>query len=183
MRLTAAQTGAIMDNDFLLIRKMKNGSEQAMDLFVAQYYNKILRYCYFHCDDRAHAEDLTQETFARFFEALAKYQHMGKAINFLYVIARNLCTDFHNKKKEIITEYFPDPGENPTEAVEMRLDMKQALENLPEEIREVVILHYFQDYSLREVSSIMNIGLPLTKYRIKKAKAQLSVLLGKEDSN
>ena len=55
-----------MYNDFLLIRKMKQGDDNAFDLFVHKYYQEILSYCYHHCFDQTYAEDLTQETFIRF---------------------------------------------------------------------------------------------------------------------
>lgn len=64
-----------MDQDFLLVRKMKQGDEEAMELFVRRYYPQILKYCSFHCGDTQQAEDLTQETFLRFFRALAGYAY------------------------------------------------------------------------------------------------------------
>ncbi|MBD5457976.1 MAG: RNA polymerase sigma factor, partial [Lachnospiraceae bacterium] len=44
---------------------------------------------------------------------------------------------------------------------------------LSEELREVVILHYFQELSMREIAGILQIGIPLVKYRIKRAKELL----------
>ena len=67
-----------MDVDFLLIRKMKQGDDDAFDTFVRKYYNDILRYCSYHCSDAEYAEDLTQETFANFFFYLSDYRHKGK---------------------------------------------------------------------------------------------------------
>ena len=54
-----------MDADFLLIRKMKQGEDDACDLFVQKYYPDILTYCSHHCPDKGYAEDLAQETFLR----------------------------------------------------------------------------------------------------------------------
>lgn len=71
-------------NDFLLILQMKQGNEKAFDKFVRKYYAEILSYCRYHCLDQAEAEDLTQETFLRFMENIASYQHIGKAKNFIY---------------------------------------------------------------------------------------------------
>ena len=51
-----------MDVDFLLIRKMKQGDDDAFDTFVRKYYDDILKYCSYHCSDAEYAEDLTQET-------------------------------------------------------------------------------------------------------------------------
>ena len=60
-----------MDLDFLLIRRMKSGEEEAFDIFVRKYYQDVLAYCSYHCMDQWYAADLTQETFIRFFTALS----------------------------------------------------------------------------------------------------------------
>ena len=89
-----------MDIDFLLIQKMKHGDENAFDVFVHKYYKKILDYCVYHCMDKLYAEDLTQETFVRFFAKLSDYRYRGKTINYLYTIAGNLCKDYFKKTKD-----------------------------------------------------------------------------------
>lgn len=61
-----------MASDFLLIQKIKNGDSHAGDLLIEKYYPAIYQYCFLHIHDRDCAEDLAQETFARFFEALMK---------------------------------------------------------------------------------------------------------------
>ena len=86
-----------MDNDFLLLHRMRQGDETAIEEFVRKYYPLILRYCRLHLWDAGEAEDVTQEVFARFFRTLPQYQHYGKAANYLYVIAGNLCRDSHKK--------------------------------------------------------------------------------------
>lgn len=70
-----------MDADFLLIQKIKKGNEQSMDQFVLKYYPKIYQYCLLHVRDHGYAEDLTQETFLKFFQAFERYKHYGKALN------------------------------------------------------------------------------------------------------
>lgn len=194
-----------MQQDYLVVRKMQNGDEEAMELFVREYYPQILKYCRYHCPDRESAEDLTQETFARFFRNLSSYRHKGKALNYLYTIARNLCIDFMRKNRERTPGgYVPeeemehirnsqsggmsgagyyDPGKADagkemgriagTDWIEERILIEEALRKLPDELREVVILHYFQELSLRETAAALQVGLPLVKYRIGKAKEKL----------
>ena len=79
-----------MDADFRLLSQMKRGEEEAIECFVRKYYPSILQYCHYHLQEIHDAEDLTQETFARFFASLDRYKHYGKAANYLYVIAGNL---------------------------------------------------------------------------------------------
>ena len=56
-----------MITDFLLIQKMKQGDDEAFDLFVRKYYDDILKYCAYHCYNSGYAEELVQETFVSFF--------------------------------------------------------------------------------------------------------------------
>ncbi|MCM1127013.1 MAG: RNA polymerase sigma factor [Lachnospiraceae bacterium] len=172
-----------MDQDFLLIREMKRGNEEAMEVFVRKYYPQILKYCNFHCADRAQAEDLTQETFLHFFRALAGYAYKEKTLNYLYSIARNLCTDQWRKSREIVMEDLPETGEERMGKVEERLMMEEALWHLPEALREVLILRFFQELKIREIAKILDIGVPTVKYRLKKALAFMEQELGKEAEN
>ena len=170
-----------MDSDFLLIHRMKNGDESAIDTFVRKYYPAILRYCHLHIKDQGYAEDATQEVFARFFRTLDSYQHYGKAQNYLYVIAANICRDFYRKPEEISVEELHEEPILEMPALDLRLDVRDALEKLPPELRKVTILFFFQEVKLKEIAKILGIDLPLVKYRIKRAKELLAGYLGKEE--
>ena len=169
-----------MDGDFLLLHRMQNGDDQAIESFVRKYYPKILRYCHLHIKDSNFAEDLTQETFARFFRTLPQYRDYGKTANYLYVIAGNLCRDFYRKTEELPMEELPEQPVCPMDCLDLRLDVHGALAQLPQELREVTILYFFQEVRQKEIARILGIGLPLTKYRIKRAKELLALYLGKE---
>ena len=171
-----------MDADFLLLHRMRNGDDQAIEDFVRKFYPRVLRYCHLHIRDQGIAEDLTQETFARFFRTLNQYQHYGKVANYLYVIAGNLCRDHHRKPVELPVEELPEQPVCPMEALDLRLDVHRALEQLPTELREVAILYYFQELRQKEIARILGISLPLVKYRLRRAKEWLEQLLGKEDA-
>lgn len=68
------------------------------------------------------------------------------------------------------------------EPLDLRLDVHLALEKLPQELREVTILFFFQEVKQKEIAKILGIGLPLVKYRIKRAKELLAGYLGKEET-
>ena len=171
-----------MDADFLLLHRMRNGDDQAIEDFLRKYYPMILRYCHLHIKDAGYAEDLTQETFARFFRTLHQYQHYGKAAKYLYVIAGNLCRDHHKRPGEIPTEELPEQPVYQMDFLDLRLDIHRALEQLPPELREVTILYFFQELKQKEIARILGIGLPLVKYRVRRAKELLEQLIGKEDA-
>ena len=114
-----------MDADFLLIHKMKNGDEEAIEVFVKKYYSTIRNYCRLHTYTDCDAEDITQATFEHFFRSFRSYHHVGKAANYLYVIARNLCWDSYKKKRDIVMEELPDKGENPIAVIENKIDIDE----------------------------------------------------------
>lgn len=173
-----------MNADFLLIRKMRQGDEQAFNLFIHKYYKEILNYCSYHCPDKEYAEDLTQETFVRFFAKLSDYRYMGKTKNYLYTIAGNLCRDYHRKINAILLEEPLMEMQNglqaETDKMLNKITVETALNSLPNELREVIVLYYFQELKLTEISEVLQIGLPLVKYRMKQAKVRLEQLLKEE---
>ena len=170
-----------MDADFLLIHRMRNGDDQAIETFVRKYYPTILRYCHLHIRDRWLAEDATQEVFVRFFRTLNQYQHYGKAQNYLYVIAANICRDHYRKPEEIPMAELPEQPVSDLEPLDLRMDVHLALEKLSPELREVTILFFFQEVNQKEIAKILGISLPLVKYRIKRAKELLAGYIGKEE--
>lgn len=178
-----------MDTDFFLIYKIKKKDEAAGEAFVRKYYAAIFKYCSLHLRDYGHAQDITQETFLRFFENIERYQSYGKALNYLYVIAGNACRDFYKKKKYSLLEDIPDyaeytveveRSEHPQERIPLKLQIETAIDRLPEEIRETAILFFFQEIKQKEIAKILGISLSLVKYRVSRAKQILSEYL-KED--
>lgn len=178
-----------MDADFLLIYKIKNKDEAAGEAFVRKYYSAIFKYCSLHLRDYGQAQDITQETFLRFFEKIEHYQSYGKALNYLYVIAGNACRDFYKKKKYSLLEEIPDYAEymiaaemteHPQERIPLKLQIEKAMDQLPDEIRETAILFFFQELKQKEIAKILGISLSLVKYRVSRAKQILAEYL-KED--
>ena len=167
-----------MDRDFLLVQKMRMGDEKAIEIFVEKYYPRILSYCQVHIGDHGYAEDMTQETFERFFRSLKQYRHYGKAANYLYVIAANTCHDYHRKHKEIATETMPEQADTRADNAEERLDVQMAFKRLPEEVREVAVLYFLQEQKQKDIAVMLGIGLPLVKYRIRRARELLARYLG-----
>lgn len=177
-----------MDPEFLLIKKMKKGDEESFEIFIRKYYGDILAYCGHHCGDRQYAEDIAQETFLRFFAGLSRYSHRGKSKNYLYTVAGNLCRDFYRKKREFPQDDLPKKGEGltgPGEAdpeKDRLMSLKEAVDRLPPELKDAVILRYFQDLKIKDTAKALGITTSLAKYRLEKAKKQLKDFMEKEDA-
>lgn len=163
------------ESDFLLVHRARAGDEAACEKLVKKYYPGIYQYCLLHICDTYDAEDLTQEVFTSFFTSLYRYREYGKIKNYLYTIASNTVKNYYKKKKDIPLEELPETEQvdREEEAAGIRLDMEKAVQKLPEEIREVAILFFFQELKQREIARLLHISLSLVKYRIGKAKELL----------
>ena len=73
-----------------------------------------------------------------------------------------------------MTDQLPDIEDENPKNIEIRIDIKRALEQLPEEIKEIVILFFFQGLKQKEIADLLNIKLSLVKYRVSKAKELLA---------
>ena len=163
-----------MDFEFLLMQKVKNGDMEAAEQFVRKFYPVIYQYCLLHVHDCNDAEDIAQDTFVRFFESIQMYQNCGKTKNYLYTIAGNIVKNYYKKKKELLLPELPEVAENHMDVIDIRMDIERAVDHLPEDLREVAILFFFQELKQKEIAELLNIKLSLVKYRIGKAKKILS---------
>lgn len=115
-------------------------------------YDKIYRYCYFKLQNQTVAEDVTQETFLRFLES-STYKEQGRELNYLYTIARNLCID--ESRKRVFEELPEETSEEGPEAhVLERVVMKQAMEALTPEERELVLLRFVNEVPVKVICEL-----------------------------
>ena len=115
-------------------------------------YDKIYRYCYFKLHNQTVAEDVTQETFLHFLES-STYKDRGRELNYLYTIARNLCIDESRKR---VFEELPEelPEDSPEERVIESVVMKQAMEKLTTEERELALLRYVNEVPVKVICEL-----------------------------
>lgn len=73
-----------------------------------------------------------------------------------------------------MTDQLPDIEDENPKNIEIRIDIERVLEQLPEEIKEIVILFFFQELKQKEIADLLNIKLSLVKYRVSKAKELLA---------
>jgi len=151
-----------------------------MSLSLQEQYDKIYRYCYFKVKNQHLAEDLTQETFLRFFNQ-SNYISRGKQLAYLYTIARNMCIDIY--RKPIIQDIPKDTAATHTimEGVETTIVIREALDLLPHDMQEIILLRYVNDLSMKEISIITGISRFAIRRKINGALSQLKQVLRKED--
>lgn len=172
-------------DDEKLIRRIKSGDAGALDLLIEKYYNDIYSYCYRRLGQACNAQDITQEVFLHFCRNFDSYTHKGKCRNYLYVIAHNTCINAMKKKipipQEEVAQECASGDEATIDCFETGDMIKTALNQLPEEQKEVILLRFYHDLKLKEIAQIMDAGLSVTKYRLSQGLKTLEKLLSKED--
>ena len=129
-----------------------------MDL--KEQYDRLLRYCYMKTKDPYLAEDIVQETFLKFWQSRS-YKDTGKEMAYLYTIARNLCIDgFRKPKTENIDDYASSAAYamSEQEKAVTQLALEEALNKLPDDLREIVTLRYVSGISAADIGRIVGMS-------------------------
>lgn len=146
-----------------------------MSADLEEQYNKIYRYCYMKLGHRQTAEDLTQETFLRFF-ADRRYQDMGRELAYLYTIARNQCIDYYRKQKPLA---MPEELSGGLEEDELLASfaLREVVKKLSPEDQELIFLKYVNELSAAEIGKILGQSRFAVYRRLKSCLKRLKQLL------
>lgn len=151
-----------------------------MSIDINDQYDKIFRYCYYKIHNRDIAEDLTQETFLRFLES-PHYRDMGKELHYLYTIAGNLCKDaFHRRTAEELDENIADDKDY-EDFILTNVALGNAIKNLPEEDKEIIILRYINDVPIGVLGELFGMSRFRMSRRIKGILRHLKQTLDREE--
>lgn len=149
-----------------------------MDL--EEQYDKIFRYCYFKLYDKQLAQDITQETFLRYYSRNIRLTN-SKELAYLYTIAKNLCVDaFRQKPLFSLADVDDTVSPDTTEDLIDSLALRNALEKLPKEEQEVLFLRYVNELPIASICKMTGISRFAVYRRLSKAVRQLKGTLEKE---
>lgn len=163
---------------YWLWRKAKRGDPAACEALLQSMYGPIYAYLGRLCRHTETAQDLTQEAFARVWKSLPSQRRFGEFRAWVYRIARNVWLDHCRRKGS--TQAMPDewwaaiedPQPLPSATAEVR-DMAgflwRAVQELDEERKSTIILHYCQNLSLRETAIALGVATSTVKYRLREA--------------
>lgn len=137
-----------------------------------------------HAPNRACAEDAAQETFLKAIRHLNAYAHRGHFRAFLYQIAANTCIDMRRKRDgtNLSLEALADEWlceEDGYDLAEESMEIRRLVRCLPEQLKEIVLLRFSQELTLREIAEITHLPLRTAQSRLRTAlkliKKQLEV--------
>jgi RNA polymerase sigma-70 factor, ECF subfamily len=169
-----------------LVDAFQAGDLAAFDLLVFRWDRKIQAAIFRIMGTEEEARDLCQETFLRAYRALGGFKGEARFSSWLYQIALNLCRDRmrRNRGRTLVSlDELEDAGngllqKGPTpleliEAGDMSRAVASAVDALPAEQREVIVLKEYQDLTFVEIAEILGVPLSTVKTRLYRGLGQL----------
>jgi len=163
---------------------LSTNKKETFSLIYKENAQSIVRLCYLYLKDESLAQDAAQDTFVKAYRKLSSFKENSNINTWLTSIAINTCKSLMRQKsyKSTISlnEAIKVPANTPDKETE--LSVSQAIKNLPENLRAVTILKYYQGLKTQEIAKILKVPATTINYRLSKSKELLKEKL-KEDFN
>jgi len=191
--LKPAPLGRATDED--LMRRTQEGDKQAFSILYERYSSSVLSYLYRMLGNVEDVESVGQEVFLRAFRFAKTYRYPQKFSTWLFTITRNLAINNARRRKrspvrnvtELNLEGFDMSGDpykvagRATDDVEKQEEIARvlaALEDLPSDQKEVIVLGVFQDLSYAEMEAITGTKAVTLRSRMFHGLKKLGRMLG-----
>src|SRR4051794_13191759 len=159
---------------------IRQGDTAQLALLFERHHLGLFRYLVAMTRDRALSEDLVQEVFFRVLKYARTYDVAQSFSAWLFGMARNAYFDSRNKRRgELSTVELDEMRSSEPMAEEMfskkqdALLLRKALDNLPEEKRELLLLSRFQNLRYEEIARILGCEIGTVKVRVYRALKEL----------
>lgn len=168
--------------DSALMLRYRDGDVAAFEMLYRRHSDPLYRYLLRLCRHRDNADDIFQEVWGKIIKAADRYRPTAKFSTFLYRVAHNCFIDHLRRNKrhahpgDLEPDCQADPGDLPevtTERSLARERLEVALRELPDEQRDVFLLHEEAGFDLNEISTITGCNRETAKSRLRYAVHKL----------
>ncbi len=178
-------------NDEQLMTLLCDGDDEALARLVERYQNDVFRFCLHYLGELESAREVTQETFLRIYTARERFDASRVFRPWMLCIARNMCLNIIKRNKTVPMEsieglesryestssHWPSPAtEHPLETIladERRRILLNTVYSLPSEVRELLVMRYFEQMSSREIAEVLETTEGAVRTRLHRALNQL----------
>jgi len=179
----------IPEEEYSIIRQCIDGNPEAYAILVRRYQDMIYNVTYRILGDPEGANDMAQETFISAYMALKDFKNSSKFSSWLCSIAINKCRDNLRSRKDSIPlddieEVCASNMANPEEMTHKRQvmqNLQRALNALPRDYKEVIILKHVEGLDYREMETILGVSANVLKVRTYRARETLKEILKEEE--
>ncbi|MGI6478067.1 MAG: RNA polymerase sigma factor [Salinivirgaceae bacterium] len=162
-------------SDYELVRRFVEGNEYSIEVLINRHKSKVYTYILMLVKNQALAEDIFQETFLKVVRSLRdnRYKDDGRFVGWVMRIAHNLVIDHFRRQKNM--RYVTSNNENSDIFSYLKLSdsniedkyvsdqtrkkVRELINHLPDEQKEVVIMRHYMDLSFKEIAEITNVSI------------------------
>ncbi|MFP3916315.1 sigma-70 family RNA polymerase sigma factor, partial [Lysinibacillus telephonicus] len=149
---------------------------------INEHNDYLLQLTYLYVKDWNTAEDIVQEVFINYWMKEEQFQAQSSLRTYLTRIAINRCKDYLKSwryRTQTLTNVFTGMIRPKNQLIlqDEQLILADAVLALPIKFREVIILYYFKELTIREIAVIINTSESTIKYRLRSAKERLKAKL------
>lgn len=157
-----------------LVRQATGGDLDAFEELIRRLQRRVYGFAYQHLRDADEAHDLAQEIFVKLYRNLARYDPERPFEPWFWKLAANSSINYRRKRAPLPVEFEEQEavGLDPT-LPQHDPTLVDALAQLDATYRLPILLHYYADLSLEQVSQTLNLTIPALKSRLHRARAQL----------
>lgn len=167
-----------------LIRAAQSGDRDALITLLREIETHVYRTAYYILNNEQDAMDAAQEALIRVYTKIHSYEEKAQFKTWVQRIVTNICIDKFRRSKvsvsieehNLVFETEQDV-EHEVMASYAAKDIREAINQLPEHHRTVVVLRYMQDFSYNEIADSLGLPLNTVKSYLFRARRQLQTLL------
>jgi RNA polymerase sigma-70 factor (ECF subfamily) len=171
----------IEPSDAILVARARNGNTDSFGILYRRYADSVYRYVFVRLGEAKEAEELTADVFFRSYQALETYRERGWPFSsFLYQIAKDVLIDHFRRQKPGTGFSIPDPALEPLRPLEEHgirdgqiRDLRRAMDEIPPNYREVIILRIILAMPASVVANWMNMTEGATRIVLHRALSDL----------
>ncbi|CAM4148785.1 RNA polymerase sigma-70 factor, ECF subfamily [Pedobacter westerhofensis] len=176
----------VEDDEILEKFSQENTRNEAFNLLISKYQEKIYWHVRRLVIDHDDADDLVQEVFIKVWKSLAKFRNDSKLYTWIYRIATNESITFLNKKKQRNQTPLDEVSEELSESLvassyfngdKIQMKLQQALLTLPEKQRLIFNMKYYDDLKYDEISAILGTSVGALKASFHIAVKKIEVFM------
>jgi RNA polymerase sigma-70 factor (ECF subfamily) len=186
-----------LSTDEIIVERALTGDAEAFGELVRRWERRIFALTYGMLGREEDARDATQETFLAAFRSLRNFRGEAKVSSWLHRIAVNQCITRQRRAKVRSESALEDEQEtnagsfamplshSPAHVAEGRQEtaaVRRAINSLPVELRQVVVMKEFEELTFREIADVLDLPLSTVKSRLYTALKQLQMRLQKFES-
>lgn len=181
-----------VQDDQKLVKAYLNGNEASLEVLINRHKDRVYAAIYMFVRDKYLAEDIFQDTFIKVVESLrsGNYKEEGKFRPWVMRISHNLCIDYFRKVKRKpsvvdnegfdIFEVLKFSGDNAEETMiknQAKAKVKDLINQLPDEQKEVVVLRHYAEMSFKEIADMTGVSINTALGRMRYALINLRKLV------